>query len=156
MLPAIEDLVFDIGISDENQGFGMIDEEDPIKMMTRKSEREKRKKKAKKPMILMTEENDQDTNERGHLGVDQGQLHVLQSVQGIYSYCFLLILSENCIIHADILYSFIQDRSMSAVLKFCVYGCHQDGNMRIGVSTENIHVPDQLITDTNTVTAKRK
>jgi hypothetical protein len=156
MLPAIEDLVFDIGISDENQGFGMIDEEDPIKMMTRKSEREKRKKKAKKPMILMTEENDQDTNERGHLGVDQGQLQVLQSVQGIYSYCFLLFLSENCIIHADILYSFIQDRNMSALLKFCVYGCHQDGNTRIGLSTENIHVPDQLITDTNTVTAKRK
>jgi hypothetical protein len=49
MLAAIEDLVFDIGISDENQGFGMIDEEDPIKMMTRKSEREKRKKKKGSP-----------------------------------------------------------------------------------------------------------
>ena len=85
MLPAIEDLVFDIGISDETQGFGMIDEEDPIKMMTRKSEREKRKKKAKKPMILMTEENDQDKNEKGqHLRVDQGESQVLQSVQGIF------------------------------------------------------------------------
>jgi hypothetical protein len=97
MLAAIEDLVFDIGISDENQGFGMINEEDPIKMMTRKSEREKRKKKAKKPMILMTEENDQDTNEGGHLGVDQGELQVLQSVQGIYSYCFLLFFFQKIV-----------------------------------------------------------
>jgi hypothetical protein len=108
-------------------------------------------------MILMTEENDQDTNEKGqHLRVDQGESQVLQSVQGIYSCCFLLFLSENCITHTDILYSFIPYQNMPALRKFCVYGCHQDGNTRIGLSTENIHVPDQLITDTNTVTAKRK
>jgi hypothetical protein len=45
---------------------------------------------------------------------------------------------------------------MPALVKFCVYGSHQDGNTRIGISTENTHVRDQLVMDKNTVIAKRK
>jgi hypothetical protein len=43
MLPTHEDFARDIGFFLEDHGFGDIDEEDPIEMMTRKSAREKRK-----------------------------------------------------------------------------------------------------------------
>jgi hypothetical protein len=56
MMQTHKDFARGIGVFLEDQGFGNIDEEDPIEMMTRKLEREKRKKKAKKPMSLMTKE----------------------------------------------------------------------------------------------------
>lgn len=81
MLSTNEDFARDIGVFLED-GFGEIDEEDPIRMMTRKSEREKRKKKAKKPMSLMMKETNQDTNKRDCLEVDQGKFQESQPVQG--------------------------------------------------------------------------
>ena len=77
-----KDFARDMGVFLEDQGFGNIDEEDPIEMMTRKLEREKRKKKAKKPMSLMTKEHDQDTNKRDCLKVHKGEVQESQSLQG--------------------------------------------------------------------------
>jgi hypothetical protein len=46
-------------------------------------------------------------------------------------------LSENRIVDADILYSFIPEQNMPVLPKFCVYVSHQDGNTRIGASAQN-------------------
>ena len=45
MMQTHEDFTRDIGVFLEDQGFGNIDEEDPIEMMTRKLEREKKEEK---------------------------------------------------------------------------------------------------------------
>jgi hypothetical protein len=74
MLPTHEDFARDIGVFLEDHGFGDIDEEDPIEMMTRKSEREIEKE------VMNESDLDQDT--RGCRKVDQGELQELQSVQG--------------------------------------------------------------------------
>ena len=76
------DPVYDIEVSDDNQGYGIIDEEDPIVMMTRKLEREKRRKKAKKPTSLMMERGDQESKDC--IKDVQGEVQVLQSAQGMF------------------------------------------------------------------------
>jgi hypothetical protein len=84
MPSAIVDPVYDIDVSDDNQGYGIIDEEDPIKMMTRKSETEKRRIKAKKPISLVMERGNQGSNGKDCVKVVQEAVQVLQSVQGIF------------------------------------------------------------------------
>jgi hypothetical protein len=53
MPSAIVDPVYDNEISDDNQGYGIIDEEDPINMLTRKLEREKKEEKGNKQPISL-------------------------------------------------------------------------------------------------------
>jgi Mg2+/Co2+ transporter CorB len=85
MPSAIVDPVYDIEVSDDNQGYGIIDKEDPIEMMTRKLEREKRRKKAKKPTSLIIEQIGQESNGKDCVKVVHGAVQVLQSVQeGIF------------------------------------------------------------------------
>ena len=45
MIQTHKDFARDIGVFLEDQGFGNIDEEDPIEMMTRKLERERKGRK---------------------------------------------------------------------------------------------------------------
>jgi ABC-type phosphate transport system auxiliary subunit len=52
-------------------------------MMTRKSETEKRRKKAKKPISLVMEQGNQGLNGKDFVKVVQEAVQVLQSVQGI-------------------------------------------------------------------------
>ena len=49
VLDSNSDVLFTV----DDEGFGSIDEEDPIEMMNKKEEREKRKKRPKKPMALL-------------------------------------------------------------------------------------------------------
>jgi hypothetical protein len=52
--------------------------------MTRKSEREKRRGKAKKPISSIMEQGNQESNGKGCVKVVQGAVQVLQLVQGIF------------------------------------------------------------------------
>ena len=101
------DPVYDIEGSNDNQGYGIIEEDDPIEMMTKKLEREKRRKKAKKPISLMTEQGGQESKDC--VKDLQGEVQVFQSVQGKFILFPVVFFSENCIIDADISYSFIPD-----------------------------------------------
>jgi hypothetical protein len=113
MLSAIVDPVYDIEVSDDNQGYGIIEEEDPIEMMTRKLEREKRREKAKKPISLMME-REVVRNQMGRIASKMfKEKYKYYSWCKVYSYCFLLFLPENCMVDADILYSFIPDPDAS-------------------------------------------
>lgn len=80
---ADEGFINDVEVSDDmNMGFGIINEDDPIGMMTRKLEREKRRKKAKKPFGFMMEQVYKDTNEKSCVKADEGKLQILQPGDG--------------------------------------------------------------------------
>jgi hypothetical protein len=61
---------------------GIINEDDPIEMMTKKLEREKKRKKAKKPFGFMMEQVYKDTNEKSSVNADEGKLQILQPGDG--------------------------------------------------------------------------
>lgn len=60
-------------------------------MMTRKMEREKRRKKAKKPFSLMMERGGQESNGKDCAKDVQGEVQVLRWCK-VYLYCLLLFL----------------------------------------------------------------
>jgi hypothetical protein len=75
---ADEGFINDVEVSDDMNGFGIIDEDDPTEMVTRKLGREKRTKKAKKHLGFMIEQVYKNTNEKRCVKADEGKLQILQ------------------------------------------------------------------------------
>ena len=74
----------------DNEGFGNIDEEDPIEMMNKKEEREKRKKKPKKPTAILVEEAREGEAEQTNCSDTSQELEAEQSpAQGIFEASFI-------------------------------------------------------------------